>query len=162
MFLVTKLGYTNEQIQLLRQDYNRKYGSNLMGLVLKDDVNSKYYLDYIHDFEDCYLPKKDDRLNNLLSNLKMRKIIITNSYKKHANRILEILGVADKFEKVFDILNLGFLYKKFAVPYRKILKFMNYMPSNEVIFDDLCENLISTPGVGMRAVLVGKEKNSIF
>ena len=55
--------------------------------------------------------KKDPGLNEQIQNLPGEKIIFTNGSRKHAERVIERLGVEKNFQKIFDIADCDFIPK---------------------------------------------------
>ncbi|CED84314.1 Haloacid dehalogenase-like hydrolase [Phaffia rhodozyma] len=96
------LGLDPKEAEKLHKTYYSQYGLAIRGLVKHHDINA---LDYDRVC-DASLPletilSRDDRLRQLLSDIdpsKARILALTNAYKTHASRVLEILGVIDLIE----------------------------------------------------------------
>ncbi|GAA5822654.1 hypothetical protein JCM3770_002856 [Rhodotorula araucariae] len=101
-----RLGLSDEEAKDLHSHYYREYGLAIRGLVRHHAVDA---LDYDKNC-DASLPldealKDDPKLRQLLSDIDRDKChvwALTNAYKVHATRVLNLLGVADQFEGVIS------------------------------------------------------------
>ena len=100
----------------------------------------------------------DLELRETLEQVKTRKLIFTNSDLKHANRILDALGVRDQFERIFDIEAMHFIPKPNPDPYRLVLDYLKLSPQDVLLIDDMERNLKPAQEMGMRTVLIGNGK----
>ncbi|XP_042517720.1 uncharacterized protein C24B11.05-like isoform X2 [Macadamia integrifolia] len=92
----------------LRVQLFRTYGSSLAGLgALGYDIDADDYHSFVHGRLPYEKIKPDPQLRNLLRSIKQRKLIFTNSDRKHAIKVLERLGVQDCFVEIicFETLN---------------------------------------------------------
>ena len=80
------------------------------------DIETESYLQYVHDVAlDAFL-QSDEHLGEILAALPARKAIFTNSPHEHAERILHTLGIAEHFERIFDIRFFDFVGKPDPAP----------------------------------------------
>ncbi len=86
-----------------------------------------------------------------------RKLIFTNASARHAERVLERLGVADQFEAVFDIVAADFRPKPEPGPYACLIRRHNIDPSRSVMIEDQARNLKPAAALGMTTVWVRTE-----
>src|SRR5581483_7937114 len=88
----------------LQQRFWDTYGTTLTGLVLEHEIDPAEYLQYVHDVDVSQFLAPDERLREILAALPFEKAIVTNGDAPHARRVLERLGVADQFSRIYDIV----------------------------------------------------------
>src|SRR5574339_574558 len=98
-WLISNLQIPKGEVNEFRNKYFVQYGTTLRGLMLHHEVNPREFLDYVHDVPVHEFLSADLELRKTLEQVKARKLIFTNSDLKHANRILDALGVRDQFER---------------------------------------------------------------
>lgn len=157
-WLITRLGVPQQEVNDFRHKYFIKYGTTLRGLMLHHDVNPGEFLEYVHDVPVMDFLEVDEELRLSLDQIVSRKIIFTNSDLKHANRILDALGVRDLFESIFDIEAMRFVPKPNPEPYRLVLDYLNVHADQCLLIDDLERNLQPAKELGMRTILIGDGK----
>jgi len=154
-WLIARFHLTPEEVNELRHAYFVKYGTTLRGLMIHHNVDPRDFLDYVHDVPVREFLTADQELRNTLSAIPTRKVIFTNSDLKHANRILDTLGVLDLFEKIFDIEAMQFIPKPNPEPYQLVLKYLNVVAERCLLIDDMERNLIPGRTLGMKTILIG-------
>jgi putative hydrolase of the HAD superfamily len=94
--------------QKVLAEYYREYGNTLRGLMLHQHVDPQEYLAYIHDLplEEYLSPDPD--LRRVLLSLPQPKWILTNSWRPHAERTLELLGIDDLFMDILDVQEMNY------------------------------------------------------
>jgi len=157
-WLITRLGVPQEEVNDFRHKYFIKYGTTLRGLMLHHNVNPHEFLEYVHDVPVMEFVEVDEELRLSLDQIVSRKIIFTNSDLKHANRILDALGVRDLFESIFDIEAMHYIPKPNPEPYRMVLKYLKVDADRCLLIDDLERNLKPAKEIGMRTILIGDGK----
>jgi putative hydrolase of the HAD superfamily len=157
-WLISNLQIPESEVNEFRNKYFIKYGTTLRGLMLHHEVNPRDFLDYVHDVPVHEFLSADLELRETLEQVKARKLIFTNSDLKHANRILDALGVRDQFERIFDIEAMNFIPKPNPDPYRIVLDYLKLQPKEVLLIDDMERNLKPAQEMGMRTVLIGNGK----
>jgi len=157
-WLISNLQIPESEVNEFRNKYFIKYGTTLRGLMLHHEVNPRDFLDYVHDVPVHEFLSADLELRETLEQVKTRKLIFTNSDLKHANRILDALGVRDQFEHIFDIEAMLFIPKPNPDPYRLVLDYLKLSPQDVLLIDDMERNLKPAQEMGMRTVLIGNGK----
>lgn len=157
-WLISNLQIPESEVNEFRNKYFIKYGTTLRGLMLHHEVNPRDFLDYVHDVPVHEFLSADLELRETLEQVKSRKLIFTNSDLKHANRILDALGVRDQFERIFDIEAMNFIPKPNPDPYRIVLDYLKLQPKEVLLIDDMERNLKPAQEMGMRTVLIGNGK----
>ncbi len=147
------LGLPLDQARLVQKEYLRKYGTTLRGLMIEHDVDRDEYLDYVHDL-DLTPIAANPRLGAALGRLPGRKIVFTNGTQAHAGRILAKLGIAGRFEAVFDIHAANYLPKPEPAIYDLLVKLHAIQPRAAILFEDMARNLKPAHDLGMTTAWV--------
>jgi putative hydrolase of the HAD superfamily len=139
----------------LRRRYWAEYGVTLGGLIHNHGVDPEDYLEYVHDVDVDSRLTSDPGLRAALQQLPQRKVVFTNGSRRHAERVLAALGVADQFEELFDIRVAAYRPKPYPEPYHQVVARLGLPASRCVMVEDSPENLRTAKALGMRTVLVG-------
>ncbi|MCI0446772.1 pyrimidine 5'-nucleotidase [bacterium] len=158
-WLISNLRVPESEVNEFRNKYFVQYGTTLRGLMLHHEVNPRDFLDYVHDVPVHEFLSADLELRETLEQVKSRKLIFTNSDLKHANRILDALGVRDQFERIFDIEAMNFIPKPNPDPYRLVLEYLRIHPKDVLLIDDMERNLKPAQEIGMKTILIGNGKS---
>lgn len=142
------LGLPLDQARLVQKEYLRKYGTTLRGLMVEHNVNRDEYLDYVHDL-DLAPVLANPRLGAAIDRLPGRKLVFTNGTVAHAQRIMAKLGIADRFEAIFDIAAADYLPKPDPVVYDMLVKRHAFAPRRAILFEDTARNLKPAHDMGM-------------
>lgn len=102
--------------------------------------------------------KCDEALRPFLESIRIPKIILTNSPREHAERVLAKLNVSDLFDCICDIRDCKLLGKPYADAYRIALQMCGGTIDNTIFLDDMQKYTDGFAAMGGTAVLVG-EKN---
>ncbi len=154
-----RLGIPADDVPRLREEYFHTYGTTLNGLVALHHIQPEDYLDFVHDLplEDMLQP--DARLRRMLESLPQRRVVFTNASRKHAERVLQCLGVLHAVDAIVDILTLDLCNKPRPEAYRRALDIVGEAdPQACVAVDDLPINLQTAKRLGMTTVLVGNHR----
>jgi putative hydrolase of the HAD superfamily len=114
----------------------------------------------VHDVDVDSRLAPDPGLRTTLQRLPQRKVVFTNGSRRHAERVLTALGVADQFEDLFDIRIAAYRPKPFPEPYHQVVASLGLPAARCVMVEDSPENLRTAKSLGMRTVLVGAEPTS--
>jgi putative hydrolase of the HAD superfamily len=153
-FIMQSLGLPLDQAQSLRAAYYYEHGTTLAGLVRRHGVSPDDFLDYVHDIDlGAVLPSP--ALAAALAGLPGRKFVFTNGSRKHAEAVMERLGVSGQFEGICDIHALDYIYPKpMPEAYQRFASAHGVAPHRAAMFDDLPHNLQTAHALGMTTVLV--------
>ena len=134
----------------------RNYGSTLRGLMTENQIEPTEFLDYVHDIDYSVL-SFDQQLNHVLQALPGRKLIYTNGSKAHANNTLKHLGIEDRIEAVFDIVDANYQPKPNPKPLANLVTLYKVDPFRTLMAEDLVQNLEPAAHVGMKTLWVRTE-----
>jgi putative hydrolase of the HAD superfamily len=148
-------GVSSEQALAIRQDYLRRYGTTLSGLIRQQGFRDvEDYLKACHPEDVGAFLQRDPALREALSSISLPLSILTNSPAEHADRVLEFLGVRDLFRQVFDIRFNGFEGKPAKSVFQRVLNALSAAPAETLFVDDMPRHLSSFRGMGGKVLLV--------
>lgn len=152
-FIARHFGIGTDEARLIQKRYFRTYGTTLRGLMLHHGLEPHAYLDYVHDI-DLSVVTRNTALDTALENLAGRKTVFTNGSLKHAEAILDRLGIARHFAAIFDVAAAEFVPKPDPACYQKMLMSLVITPQRAALFEDTADNLPPAAALGMTTVLV--------
>lgn len=157
LYLRDYLGFAPEIIPELRNRLYNTYGTTLRGLQIEYAVDAEEYLEFVHDapLED-YL-NFDHALVQTLAMYPQPKYIFTNASQKHAERILELMGLETLFSGIIDVQAIA----PYCKPNREAFQIAMALigetdPARYLFIDDTSSNLVTAREMGMHVVLVGE------
>ncbi|KZD06281.1 pyrimidine 5'-nucleotidase [Oceanibaculum pacificum] len=151
-FIGEVLGLPPEEARPLQKALFRKYGYTLRGLMLEHGVPPTEFLEYVHDIDYAPVPASA-QLARALKALPGEKLIFTNGTVRHAEKVLERLGL-DGFRGIFDIVAAGYTPKPDPVPYDLFVKRHGIDPRRSAMVEDIARNLVPAAALGMTTVWV--------
>ncbi|MGF1552771.1 MAG: pyrimidine 5'-nucleotidase [Paracoccaceae bacterium] len=158
-FVMRELGLDRARADDLRSRYWRRYGITLTGLVAHHGVEADAFLAEVHDIDLSTLAP-DPRLNAALARLGARPgtrlVVHTNGSRAHAGRVLDRLGLAGAFERVFAIEDKGLVPKPRPEAHAQVVREAGLDPTRAAMAEDKTENLVVPKRLGMATLLVGE------
>src|SRR5215471_20477555 len=100
-FIANRLELTPEAALAVQKTYFREHGTTLRGLMTVDRIDPDDFLAFVHEVDLSCVPQ-DPILASALSALPGRKIVHTNGSRRHAERLLNHLGLAESFCGIID------------------------------------------------------------
>jgi putative hydrolase of the HAD superfamily len=160
-YMEKRMGFEKNLARELRQEYVRKYGSTLRGLMIHQNINPEEYLEYVHDVgveeKVCASPA----LAELLRTIPVEKAIFTSGHRPHALRVLRCLGVEPYFPRIFDITYTHYIPKPNREAYCQVMDSLGIQGEKCMMIEDLPENLKPAKEMGMTTVLVDQDLSGI-
>ncbi len=150
-FIARQLAITPEEARRLQKQYFREHGTTLRGLMTVHGMAPQDYLAYVHDI-DLSPVEPSPNLEVALGRLAGRKFVFTNGSAAHAGRVLERLGVAHRFDGIFDVAAAGYVPKPDPVAYHRLLAHFGIDPARAAMVEDLSRNLAPARALGMTTV----------
>jgi putative hydrolase of the HAD superfamily len=135
----------------LQKTLYRDHGTTMNGLIRLYGMDPEPYLDFVHQIDLSDL-MADEALAFAIERLPGRRYVFTNGCARHAERILERLGLSHLFDNIWDIRTIGFVPKPDAAAYRSILAHGGFAPKEAAMFDDIARNLVEAHALGMTTV----------
>jgi putative hydrolase of the HAD superfamily len=148
-----RVGLGPDQARALHLRYYELYGTSMIGLFRHHDISPQCFLDSIHNV-DLSCIGEGARLRPYVAALPGRRIIFTNGSRRHAERVLDQLGLADLFSEICGIESCGFVGKPARKAYDTMLASQRIDPARTAMFDDRSVNLKIPFRLGMKTILV--------
>ncbi len=152
-FVSRVLGLDAAAARRMQKDYFRDYGTTLRGMMLHHGVDPVAFLDYVDQIDVSRVPPSP-RLDLALARLDARKVIFTNASARHAEKVIERLGIAHHFDAIFDIAAADFVPKPHPETYLALLARHSIDPRAAVMVEDIARNLEPAAALGMATVWV--------
>lgn len=143
----------------LQRKYYREHGTTLRGLMLTHQIEPDEFLSYVHEI-DCTVLPPAPRLDSALASIPGRKLVFTNGSLRHAENVLNQMGLAHHFDGVFDIKAANYIPKPAIETYRRMIEQFGFDPNKAVMFEDLAHNLEAASELGMTTVWVKEDGHS--
>ena len=152
-YIARQLDLSQQEAFRMQKDYYRRYGTTLRGLMTEHGMHPDDYLEYVHQIDHSPL-EPNPALGKAIEGLNGRKLILTNGTRKHADVVMERLGIGAHFEDVFDIVAAELEPKPSPQTYARFLDRHDVDPAKAAMFEDLARNLATPHSLGMTTVLV--------
>ncbi|MFG1464033.1 pyrimidine 5'-nucleotidase [Xanthobacter sp. DSM 24535] len=147
------LNLTLDEAFVVQKDYYRRYGTSLRGLMIEHGVDAEAFLAHVHDLDLSEL-EHSPRLAAAIEALPGTKLVYTNGSERHAQNVLEKLGLGGHFAAVHDIVAAEFHPKPTEEAYQRFLRAHGVDPTRAAMFEDLARNLEVPHRIGMITTLV--------
>ena len=155
------LALGEDDANALRTRYWRTYGATLLGLMRHHGTDPNHFLHETHRFAQLDRMVVSERAALAsLDRLRGRKLLYTNSPSHYAMAVLDILGIADRFDAVYAIEHVRFQPKPLLAGFRRLLRVERLQPARTVMVDDTLINLRAARRLGMRTVWVSRAPRS--
>lgn len=155
-YLQTYLDLDEAGANALRERYWLRYGATLQGLIRHHGTDPEHFLWHTHQFPALsQMVLRSRGLRAALQRLPGRKLVYSNAPAHYTAKVLDLLGIADLFDRVFTIEHAAYRPKPDAYGYRRLFRRMGLLPSNCIMVEDSAENLKTARRLGMKTVLVG-------
>jgi putative hydrolase of the HAD superfamily len=156
-YIVERFGLSREEAEALRRRYRAQYGTTLAGLRTDRHIDPQDFLAYVHNLpiEDYLIPNGE--LDAALGCIPLTKVVFTNASREHAQRVLDVLGIARHFSRIFDITDMEYACKPNPQAYSRLLALLQAQPEECILVEDSTRNLAPAKALGMRTVLVDGE-----
>jgi len=150
-FVARFLNVDADEARHIQKSYFRKYGLTLRGLMIHHGLDPVRYFDEMTPMDlDEVAP--NPTLTAALRRLDGRKLVYTNASARHAEMVLERLGMDGVFEAVFDIAAADWIPKPAIDGYRALCGKHAVDPARAAMIDDIARNLEPAASLGMTTV----------
>src|SRR5436309_3739955 len=147
-FICDRLNLSAGAAADLRRTYFREHGTTLNGLMTIDRIDPHEFLAFVHEIDLACVPP-DPALVAALEQLNGRKIVHTNGSVRHAERLLDHLGLSPAFSGIVDIVAADFEPKPALAGYRLLLQRHTVRPETALMVEDIARNLAPAAELGM-------------
>jgi putative hydrolase of the HAD superfamily len=152
-FIAERLKLPKAAALAVQKSYFHEHGTTLRGLMTVDRIDPHDFLDYVHEVDLSCVPA-NQVLVAALSRLPGRKIVHTNGSTRHAERLLDHLGIAGSFSAIFDIAAAGFEPKPALSGYHELQRRHAVAPETALMIEDMAKNLVPAAALGMTTAWV--------
>lgn len=161
-FIVDNLALDRAEVNQVRDELFRTYGTTLRGLQIVYGIDPYKYLNYVHNIPlETYL-QPNPMLNRMLKQISSRKVIFTNSDQNHALRVLDRLGLDSIFERIIDVMDVTPFCKPQPEAFQQALKLLGDPdPTRCVLIDDSLRNVTTARELGFHTILVGNHNGNV-
>jgi len=152
-YMIELVGIPPQAADGLKRRYFHHYGTTMRGLILHHGIDPEDYLAFVHDLPLEEYIQPNPALDAMLAGIPLRKAVFTNADRAHAERVLGVLGVRRRFEKIIDVCDLNFNSKPHPSAYRGILDILDARAEQCILVEDAAANLAPAREIGMFTVL---------
>ena len=153
-YMVRTVALPAEEAMVVQKGYLRDYGTSLAGLMAHYRIDPADFLHEVHDVP-LDLLQPDPGLRAGLERLEGLRIVFTNGSKRHAERVVEKLGIADLFDGLFSLEDADLIPKPDPRTFARMTGRFGVDPARAAFFEDTVRNLPPARAIGMTTVLVG-------
>jgi putative hydrolase of the HAD superfamily len=158
-WLEEHLNLDQEEAAVLRRQYFQTYGTTLGGLVAEQHIDTHDYLVFVHAMciEDYVKPQP--ALSTMLAHIPLRKAIYTNATAEYTWRVTKALGVAEHFERVIGIEEVGLRNKPYPDSLERALALLDAQGPECIMVEDSARNLLPAKEMGLTTILISAENS---
>ena len=153
-WLCDYLGLTWDEAVARRREYYTRYGTTMGGLMVEHSMDPHDYLAFVHDIHVEQYLDPSPALAAMLDAIPLQKAIYTNATSEYGWRVLRALDVADRFEQVIGIEEVGLRNKFDRAAYEQALALLNARGCECIMVEDTVRNLQPAKKLGLTTVLV--------
>ena len=157
-FVSSLLGMPPEEARKVQKHYYATYGTTLSGLMRVHKTDPQDFLHYVHEIDLSPLPDLPV-LREAIGALPGRKFVYTNGSRRHAERVVDKMGLAHLFHDSFGIEDADYTPKPHQGSYDRFCTLHDVAPKGAIFFEDLARNLKPAKEMGFTTVLVHSEKD---
>lgn len=139
-----------------RDKLYQTYGTTAKGLNVEHHVDTFEFMHYINEFDLSPHLSASDEVRSMIRRIPLKKYLLTNADRFHAQRVLKRLNLADCFDGMVDSIDIFPDIKPSRKAYEFALRITNETDPTKCIFvDDKNENITTAHELGFFAVQVG-------
>jgi putative hydrolase of the HAD superfamily len=157
VWLCDYLKLTWEEATVQRRVYLHRYGTTLGGLMAEHNVDARDYLTFVHDIPVGEYLEPSSALSAMLDTIFLRRAVYTNATSTYGQRVLHALGVADRFERVIGIEEVGMRNKFQREAYEQALALLDARGPECIMVEDSVGNLQPAKELGLTTVWVRED-----
>lgn len=152
-YMISRLGYLEENVHSIREDFFRRFGTTLRGLEATHQIDPVEYLQFVHDIPLENKLKPNHRLVEMLTQLPQKKVIFTNGDRWHAKRVTDKLQITHFFDRVIDVLDISPYCKPMVEAFNIALDLLQIEnPARILLIDDNLRNVQKANDIGLNSI----------
>ncbi len=156
-YLKRYLGVDEAGANVMRQNFWRRYGTTLKGLMRHHGTDPHHFLRETHQFPELAgMVEHENALRHALARLGGRKLVFSNAPRHYVKSVLRVMGVARWFDAVYTIESTRFKPKPASQGFHMLLRAHDLDPHRCAFIDDVLENLRTAKRLGMSTVWVNR------
>jgi len=152
-YVMRLLDLDRETARGVQKRYWREYGTTLNGLMTHHEVDLADYLDFVHDVDHSVITP-DPVLAGHVGALEGRRLVYTNGSRRHAEKVIDRLGLNGVFDDLFGIEASAYTPKPHLESFQRFTGHYDVAPARAVMFEDSARNLETAASIGFTTVLV--------
>jgi putative hydrolase of the HAD superfamily len=152
-FIMAELKLDHAGAHSLRRRFLERHGTTLKGLMIEFGMAPQRFLDYVHDI-DLSTVAEDHALGAAIAGLPGKKLIFTNGTRRHAERVLNRLGLTKHFSAIHDIVACDYSPKPHPAAYAGFVRKYEIEPKRAAMIEDMARNLPPAAALGMTTIWV--------
>lgn len=161
LYMIDRVHIAPDIVTPLRKNLFSTYGTTMRGLVAEYQIDEQDYLDFVHNVPLADFISPNPLVRQALDLYSQRKVIFTNADTNHANRVLNILQLADCFDQIIDIRAIAPYCKPQPDAFRIALDHSGAKdPAKCVLVDDALFNVTAARELGFYTVQVGPKTSA--
>jgi len=158
-YLQTELGLDADAAGALRQDYWKRYGATLTGLMRNHGTDPRHFLWHTHQFPEIErMVVREPLLRATLRRLPGRKFVFSNAPVHYSLAVLKALAITDLFDAVFSIERTRFRPKPDVQGFLRLVRANRLRARRCIMVEDTLANLRTAKKLGMKTVWVSHER----
>ena len=145
----------------LRQQYWRRYGATLLGLMRHHGTDPRHFLWHTHQLPELdRMVIREPLLRATVRRLPGRKFVFSNAPVHYSRAVLKALRIADLFDAVFSIERTRFRPKPDVHGFLRLTRANRLHPRRCIMVEDTLANLRTAKKLGMKTVWVSRERRA--
>lgn len=159
LYMLDRMGIPEQDVPVLREQYYKRYGTTLRGLIERHQVDEQDFLAFVHDLPLKEYLRPNPLQRRIIASLPTRNLIFTNADANHARRVLAALELEDLFETIIDVNEVSPYCKPMPESFAIAQELADEPdPRKCVIIDDLPRTTRAALEAGMASILYGTEE----
>ena len=155
-FVAELLDLEHQAALLVQKQLFRDHGTTLRGLMNDHGVAPDAFFEFVNGV-DYGVVDPDHRLAGSIGRLPGRKIVFTNASLRHAEQVIERLGIGHHVDGVFAAETAAYRAKPDPMAYTMLVDRFAVAPGRAVMVEDIARNLAPAAALGMTTVWLRPE-----
>ena len=161
-YLRRNFGVDEAGANAMRQDFWRRYGTTLRGLMRHHGTDPRHFLAETHVFPELAdMVVRENALKHALARLPGRKLVFSNAPRAYVEGVLRALRLGRFFDAVYTIEDTGYRGKPSLHGFHALLRNHDLDPHRCAFIDDMLENLRAAHRLGMSTVWVSAARRRV-
>lgn len=152
-FVMKLLDLEWDAARAVQKKYWREYGTTLNGLMANHGVDMPAFLAFVHDVDHSVITP-DPVLAERVGRLEGRRLVFTNGSVRHAEKVIDRLGLNGLFDDLYDIEAGGYMPKPHRESFDRFTAKHAVDPAGALMFEDSARNLETAASLGFTTVLI--------